>query len=158
MQPQGDNTTTPRKPQLRRAAVAVGLIALAVIAMQQVLNSRCQSMAAREPIDSLNAALRICDRQIDSLLALGDADDDAGDIPHRQAVMLLRRCDSLAAAGATAEVDSDIVNRLLLSLVRDTAILNAKVELFADMPRLHADLADRRLHTSMALDYIENRK
>lgn len=157
MQPQGDNTTTPRKPQLRLAAAAVGLVALVFIAMQLPFNSRGGSIDP-QPIDSLNAALRICDRQIDSLLALGDADDDTADMRHRQAFMLLCRCDSLTAVGATAELDSDIVSRLRVALVRDTAILSAKVALFADMPRLRADLAERLLHTSMALDYFENRK
>lgn len=157
MQPQGDNPTTPRQSQLRRAALAVGLVALVLIAMQPVFNSRGGSVAP-QPIDSLNAALRICDQQIDSLLALGDADDDTADIRHRQAFMLLCRCDSLATVGATAELDSDLVSRLRVILVRDSAILNAKVELFADMPRLRADLAERLLHTSKALDYIENRK
>lgn len=157
MQPQGDNPTTPRQPQLRRAAVAVGLVALVLIAVQPLFNSRGGS-AAPQPIDSLNAALRVCDRQIDSLLALGDADDDTADIRHRQAFLLLCRCDSLAARGATAELDTDLVSRLRIALVRDSAILSAKVELFADMPRLRADLAKRLLHTSKALDYIENRK
>lgn len=150
--------TVPRQSRqaLRRPAAILGVAGLLIVYLLIILG-RSGDGVRDSDTDSISAAVRVCDRRIDSLLTLGDRDDDTGDLRHLEAAGVLRCRDSLIAAAGCAP-DTSAANRVVRALERDTAILNAKITLFADMPRLHADLLARLQRSRQALDNISHRK
>lgn len=140
----------------RRAAAFIIVAVVAVVLY--VVFSRGSATSDEARTDSLNVAVRICDRQIDSLLRVGNGDDDTGDLRHCMAYRLLICRDSLISVGATAVCDTLLTHSVYQALILDTAILQAKIGLFSDMPRLQRDLLDRLRHSREALITLSNRK
>ena len=144
-----------RWPSWQSAAfIMVAIVAVVLY----VVFSRGSATSDEARTDSLNIAVRICDRQIDSLLRVGNGDDDTGDLRHCMAYRLLICRDSLISVGATAVCDTLLTHCVYQALILDTAILQAKIGLFSDMPRLQRDLLDRLRHTREALITLSNRK
>lgn len=140
---------------LRMAALALVVVVVGLVWLAGV--EREAEVEASHSCDSLNVAVRVCNRQIDSLIMIGNSDADVGDLCHCEAVEVLACRDSLIAAGATEVADSALESRLRMALLRDSAILRAKIDLFVDMPRLHAELLGRLQQVRRGISSLANR-
>lgn len=126
---------------------AGAMMLVIIMAVSVLVGHMCGSPVAEQSdtagADSLNVAMRRSLIKVDSLLQAGDRDPENCDIMYVEARIELAHADSLAAAGAADTVAVELRRRADTALNVATIALDARRELYADMPRLADDLGRR---------------
>lgn len=129
-------------------AVALMACVIGLLAILSTERSRHDELSR----EALSLQFAQCMDNAAAALDSGDADPETADLHYLSARASIARADSLTAAGAPDTVPADLRRRADLSLTAVSGALQARLQLFSDMPGYAADLARRTDSVRRAID------